>query len=115
LHLQSRPSTSARFKVERRRHRRVLYSAPIRLHCLTPGGVRTSRGISLDISEGGIGALVQNDLMVGGVVEVDLQLPRCSLCAVAIVRHASSVRSGLEFLGLTPEERSQIVAVMGIG
>ena len=115
MQLHSRPSTNAMFKAERRRHQRMVYSVPIRLHCLTPGGVRTSRGISLDISEGGMGALVQNDLMVGGVVEVDLQLPRYSLCAVAIVRHASSTRSGFEFLGLTPEERRHIAAAMGTG
>lgn len=78
-----------------------------------PGGVRTSRGISLDISEGGMGALVQSDLMVGEAVEIDLQLPQCSLCAVAIVRHAVNARSGFEFLGLTPEERRQIACVMG--
>jgi c-di-GMP-binding flagellar brake protein YcgR len=85
------------FKAERRRPRRVLYSVPIRLHCPTPGGVRTSRGISLDISEGGIGALVQSDLLVGGVVEVDLQLPRCSLCAVAIVRQLRAHAQDLNF------------------
>jgi c-di-GMP-binding flagellar brake protein YcgR len=102
-------------KAERRRHQRVLYSVPIKIHCLMPGGVRTSRGISLDVSEGGMGALVQNDMMVGEAVEIDLQLPHYSLCVVALVRHASSTRSGFEFLGLTPEERSHIAAAMGIG
>jgi c-di-GMP-binding flagellar brake protein YcgR len=100
-------------KLEPRRHQRVLYSVPIRLHYLKPGGVRTSRGISLDISEGGLGALVPSDLMVGEAVEIDLQLRRSSLCAVAIVRHSSSRRSGFEFLGLTPEERRQIAFAMG--
>ena len=35
-----------------------------------------------------------------------------ALSAVAIVRHASTGRSGFEFLGLTPEERQQIASVM---
>jgi c-di-GMP-binding flagellar brake protein YcgR len=102
-------------RAEKQRHQRVLYSVPIKIHCLMPGGVRTSRGICLDVSEGGMGALVQSDMMVGEAVEIDLQLPHYSLCAVAIVRHASSTRSGFEFLGLTPEERRQIAGVMGAG
>jgi c-di-GMP-binding flagellar brake protein YcgR len=110
--LQTQPAARPVPRVERRRHHRVLYGAPIRLHCLMPGGVRTCRGIALDISEGGMGALVQNNLMVGEAVEIDLQLPRSSLSAVAIVRHASTGRSGFEFLGLTPEERQQIASVM---
>lgn len=97
---------------ERRRHTRILYSVPIRLHCLMPGGVQTSRGISLDISEGGIAALVENDLLIGDAVEIDLQLPQSVLSAVAIVRHVSRTRSGFEFLGLTLEERQMIASLM---
>ena len=71
-------------KAERRQHQRVLYSVPIRLHYLMPGGVRTSRGVSLDISVGGIGALVSSDLVVGEAVEIDLQLRRSSLMSVRL-------------------------------
>jgi len=35
-------------------------------------------------------------------------LQGCALSTVAIVRHCANLRSGFEFLGLTPEERSQI-------
>jgi hypothetical protein len=66
-----------------------------------------SRGICLDVSEGRMGAPLQSDMMGGEAVEIDLQLPHYALCAVAIVRQASSTRSGFEFLGLTPEERRQ--------
>ena len=37
------------------RHPRILFSTPIMLHHLVPGGVRFTNGISLDISEGGLG------------------------------------------------------------
>ena len=74
------------------------------------GGIHTTRGITLDISEGGLGALVQGNLRVGETVELDLHLPERTLNAVAIVRHTSSVRPGFEFLGMTPEERVQIVS-----
>jgi c-di-GMP-binding flagellar brake protein YcgR len=77
------------------------------------GGIRSLRGISLDISEGGFGAIVQGDLRVGEMVEIDVRIAERPLSAVAIVRHTSSVRSGFEFLGLTAEERQQIANATG--
>src|ERR1700756_3868086 len=96
-----------------RRCSRTLFSVPIRLRHLIPGGISTTRGITLDISEGGLGALVQGDLRLGETVEIDLQLPEHSLSTIAIVRHTSNVRSGFEFLGMTPEERLQIAKTCG--
>jgi c-di-GMP-binding flagellar brake protein YcgR len=93
---------------QRRRHVRMPFSVPITLHYLIGGNVRASRGISVDISEGGLGALVPGDLQIGETVEIDLPLQGCALSTVAIVRHCANLRSGFEFLGLTPEERSQI-------
>ncbi len=94
-----------------RRFPRALFSIPIKFRHLVAGGVQTSRGITLDISEGGLGALVQGDLRLGETVELDLQLPEQALSAIAIVRHTSQIRSGFEFLGLTAEERAQITTV----
>jgi c-di-GMP-binding flagellar brake protein YcgR len=105
-------SSPVRSRQERRRHGRTLYSVPIRLHCLMPGGVQTSRGISLDISEGGMSALVENELLIGEAVEIELQLQQSVLSAVAIVRNVSRTRSGFEFLGLTQEERQTIARLM---
>ncbi len=96
-----------------RRYPRALLSVPFGLRHLMGGGIHTTRGITLDISEGGMGALVQGDLRLGETVEVDLQLPEHTLNAVAIVRHTSSVRSGFEFLGMTSEERLQIASTCG--
>jgi c-di-GMP-binding flagellar brake protein YcgR len=95
------------------RHRRILFSIPLTLRHLIHGGVRASRGISLDISQSGIGALVEGGLQVGDTVEIDVQLPDRQLQAVAIVRHTSSIRSGFEFFGLTPAERAHLAAIVG--
>jgi hypothetical protein len=95
-----------------RRYARAMFSVPITVRVLMPGGVRTTCGVSLDISEGGLGALVQSELNPGGVIQVDLKLPGQDLTAIAIVRHSSSSRSGFEFLGLTPEERLQLSTVI---
>jgi hypothetical protein len=95
-----------------RRHARTLFSVPITLHRLCRGGVRASHGISLDLGEGGLGAIVQGEVPVGDTVAIDLRLSEQLLTTVAIVRHSSSVRSGFEFVGLTAEERLQIASVL---
>jgi hypothetical protein len=96
-----------------RRYPRVLFSVPITIRHLRRGGVRTTQGISLDLGEGGLGAIVRGDVQVGETVAIDFQLSEQLLKAVAIVRHTSSVHSGFEFVGLTPEERVQITSVIG--
>ena len=96
-----------------RRHPRILFSVALEIRHLSLGSIRTSRGISLDISEGGLGALVQGDLRAGEPVEIDLGLPGRTLSTVAIVRHTSKTRSGFEFLGLTAEERARISNMVG--
>lgn len=113
MQLDTHPVAAAHPNGSIRRHPRALFSVPVTLYRLMPGGVQSSRGISLDISEGGMGALVQGDLHVGETLEIDLPLPGRMLSAVVIVRHTSSMRSGFEFLGLTPEERSQITSASG--
>jgi c-di-GMP-binding flagellar brake protein YcgR len=95
------------------RHQRILFSVPITFRYMMAGVLRTSQGISLDISEGGLGALVKSGLRIGETVKIDLPLPGAMLSTVAIVRHTSSGRSGFEFLGLTAEERSRITSVIG--
>ncbi|HYM75047.1 MAG TPA: PilZ domain-containing protein [Candidatus Dormibacteraeota bacterium] len=95
-----------------RHHPRILFSIPITIRHLCRGGVRSMPGVSLDLGEGGLGAIVQGDVQVGETVAIDFQLSDQSVTAVAIVRHTSNVRSGFEFVGLTPEERSQITSVV---
>jgi c-di-GMP-binding flagellar brake protein YcgR len=91
------------------RYQRALFSVPVRFQYLMPGGIRSSRGTTLDISEGGLGAIVSGELRVGEMVEIDVAIAEATLSIVAIVRHSSSLRSGFEFVGLTEEERLQII------
>lgn len=96
-----------------RRNARILFSLPITLRHLCHGGVRSTHGITLDLGEGGLGAIVQEDVQVGETVAIDFRLSDQPVSTVAIVRHTSSVRSGFEFVGLTPEEREQITRIVG--
>jgi hypothetical protein len=95
------------------RHPRTLFSVPFTFHHFSAGGVRTFHGITLDISQSGVGALVERVLPVGDAVQLDLKLPERQLSALAIVRHSSNLCSGFEFVGLTPEERLQISGIIG--
>ena len=98
---------------ENRRHPRILFTVPIQIHHLVPGGIKTSHGISLDLSQCGLGALIEGRLTVGEAVEIDFPLRGSPLTTVAIVRHSSATQSGFEFLGLTEEECQQIARVIG--
>lgn len=104
--------TSSFAKSPTRRYPRSILSAPLTLRHLDVGGVRKLRGITLDVSESGMGALVQGDLALGEAVEIDLHCQEQDFNAVAIVRHTSDVRSGFEFLGMTSQERAQIAAII---
>jgi len=95
------------------RYPRALFSVPVTLRHLDTGGIRSSGGISLDISEGGLGAMVRGGLRAGELVEIDVCIAGQDLTAVAIVRYTTDVRSGFEFVGLTPEERQQIANTTG--
>lgn len=96
-----------------RRHPRAVFTIPITLRYLSHGGVRMTRGMSLDLGVGGLGAIVQGDVVVGDTVSIDLRLCEQLLTTVAIVRHTSRVSSGFEFVGLTAEERLKITSVVG--
>ncbi len=96
-----------------RHYPRILFSTPITLRRCCRGGVKSTHGISLDLGEGGLGAIMQGEVCVGETVAIDFRLSDKPVTTVAIVRHTSNVNSGFEFVGLTPEERSQIANLVG--
>ncbi|MGA9642279.1 MAG: PilZ domain-containing protein [Terriglobales bacterium] len=107
---------SARIASDRsplQRYRRAQVSVPVTICNLGTGGLRSSPGVTLDIGEGGLGAIVCGELRVGEMVKVDIRIAERTLSTVAIVRHSSNVRSGFEFVGLTADERLQIANCMG--
>ena len=95
------------------RYRRAVFSVPVTLQYLGAGGIQTVHGISLDMSEGGIGGLLQHPLRPEEAVGIEFEVEGSPLHAVAIVRYSSSVRSGFEFVGLTVEERACLASFVG--
>jgi c-di-GMP-binding flagellar brake protein YcgR len=105
---QHQAETNARWNNGTRRHPRFMFTVPVTVRHWPPQGFRTARGMTLDISESGMAAIMPDSLAVGEVVEIDLSLPVGLLNTLATVRYSSSNRSGFEFVGLSTQERQQI-------
>jgi len=67
-------------------------------------------GRCTDISEVGVGAVVAGEMAAGQQVAVELRLPNVGvpMRARALVRYQSRLRCGLEFVGLSAEQRAMI-------
>jgi PilZ domain-containing protein len=91
-----------------RRHRRYLFSVPVQLHHLVGDRKKTTHGISLEVSEGGMSAVVEGELLIGEIADIDVPLPAGRLETLAIVRHKTAGHFGFEFLGLKAEERQRL-------
>lgn len=68
------------------------------------------RGRTVDISEGGVAAVLSTELEKGEVVEVEFTLPHRTqpIHSQALVRHRESFRYGLEFFGISADQREAI-------
>jgi len=94
----------------RRRTPRFLMQAPVDLTVLRSGVPDTLPGRSVNVCERGVAAIVAGELMAGEAVGVELQLPPQAepLRARAVVRYQDRLRCGLEFAGLSAEQRAAI-------
>jgi hypothetical protein len=94
----------------RRRVPRFQVQAPLDVTVLRSGVPDTLPGRSLNVCERGIAAVLAGELTAGEVVSVDVRLPLVSdpLHTRAMVRYQDKLRCGLEFLGLTADQRGAI-------
>ena len=67
-------------------------------------------GRCCDLSENGLGAIVAGELIAGQSVAIELRLPNVGLPvrARAQVRYQDRLRCGLQFVGLSVEQREKI-------
>ena len=67
-------------------------------------------GRCCDLSETGLGAVIAGELVAGQSVAVELRLPNVGLPvrARALVRYQEKLRCGLQFVGLSVEQREKI-------
>jgi TonB family protein len=93
-----------------RRTLRHPVAVPVDLTVLRSGVPDCIPGRSVNVSEGGLAAVVAGELRPGDSVGVELRLPHANLplTAKAVVRHQARLRCGLEFVGLSPEQHALI-------
>jgi TonB family protein len=97
-------------KTRQRNFPRHPISVSVDLIALRFGVPENLPGRCTDISEVGVGAVVAGEMAAGQQVAVELRLPNVGvpMRARALVRYQSRFRCGLEFVGLSAEQRSMI-------
>jgi TonB family protein len=94
----------------RRRVPRFQMQAPLDVTVLRSGIPDTVPGRSVNLCERGIAAVLAGEFAPGESVGVEVRLPSAgdSLRARAMVRYQDKLRFGLEFVGLSPDQRAAI-------
>ena len=94
----------------RRRVPRFEVQAPLDVTVLRSGIPDTVPGRSVNVCERGVGAVLAGELVPGESVGIEVRLPlqQDSLRTRALVRYQDKLRCGLEFVGLSAEQRSAI-------
>jgi TonB family protein len=85
-------------------------NVPLDLIVLRSGVPENLPGRCVDVSEAGVGAVIAGDLSAGQQVAIELRLPNLGLPvrARALIRYQTNLRYGLEFVGLSMEQREMI-------
>jgi TonB family protein len=84
---------------------------PLDVTVLRSGIPDTLPGRSVNLGEGGVGAVLAGELSAGEAVGVEIRLPLAAadpLRARALVRHHDKLRYGMEFVGLSVEQQAAI-------
>src|SRR5205085_9037354 len=99
-----------RHSASRRGVPRYRTNIPLDVTALQSGVPHTIPGRCADLSETGIGALIAGELIPEQSVAVELRLPNVGLPvrARAQVRYQEHLRCGLQFVGLSAEQREKI-------
>jgi len=94
----------------RRRFFRHAINVPLDVIALRSGIPNNLPGRCTDLSEAGIGAIVAGELVPGQPVAIELRLPNVGLPvrARAQVRYEDRLHCGLQFVGLSAEQREMI-------
>jgi len=80
-------------KIEARRFPRVLMDVDVNIYSQRNG---LAPGRTVDISEGGISAVVPIDLFIGETVKMEIRFPLESVTVTAVVRSRNVFRYGFE-------------------
>ncbi len=103
--LQQRPPLSRRIAPRRR------LAVPVNVTVLRSGVPDAVPGRSIDVGDGGVGAILAGELFPGELVGVEFRLPEAgSVIAKARVCYQERLRCGLQFLAIPEEQRTMLEA-----
>jgi TonB family protein len=104
-----------REQASRRRWLRYRVQALLDVTVVRAGTPDILPGRSVNLGEGGMSAVLAGELLPGETVGVEIRLPRAAdpLRTRALVRHQDKLRSGLQFVGLSAEQREAIRGLVG--
>jgi len=93
-----------------RNHARVPLSVPVSVIVTRGGASETIPARALDVSEGGVSTIIAGELRPLELVGLEFRLPDVGIPVrgKAWLRHQSALRCGLEFTGLSLQQRSLI-------
>lgn len=97
-------------EINKRRFPRYPVAIPVDVVVLRSGIPATIPGRSLDVSAGGVAAVLSGELRPGEWVGVSFQLPAVKdpVQAKAMVRHHSPLRCGLQFYSMPSEQQGAL-------
>ena len=97
-------------RMQQRRALRHSVAVPVDLTVLRSGVPDSIPGRTVNVGENGLAAVIAGELRPGDLVGLEFRLPTVGarLRAKAVVRHHERLRCGLEFLGLSLEQRAMI-------
>ncbi|HUK47503.1 MAG TPA: PilZ domain-containing protein [Terriglobales bacterium] len=101
MHVQTSGNTAAEQHSHERRYLRYFMSAPVNVRRPFRSGSRLTRGLTLEISLGGLSAVLCGPPPVGERVSLRWKVLDIAFEARAIVRHSNSARTGFEFINLS--------------
>jgi len=80
-----------------RKYPRHLLSVPLTVHAISGCHASLAHGLTLDLSQGGVSAVLCGAVHVEQTVWLELQLPKRTRQTLANIRHARPCRCGFEF------------------
>ena len=97
-------------KSSTRRYARYRTELPLIVKVLGQEGYLRIHGRCFEIAENGLGAVVTSEFRPGEMVSLELSIPKVAELQVlrAVVRHRMGFLHGFEFVGILPDQASQI-------
>jgi len=89
---------------------RFAFDIPFAVFLSESASIPVTSGHTLDISLGGVGAILEEVVSIGQRLWLEFRLPNATdtMRLLSKVRHGNERRFGFQFLNITPEQRDAI-------